>query len=75
MGEIESLGIKRKTFSLRGSLADHYCQLVSNQNKIEAEQFIKKLLSSRDKELIKIPIGENIVIGLYSEKGMYFPDW
>ena len=79
VSEIEPLSIKRTTFnlpvSLRGSLADQYCRLISYHNKAEGELFIKNLLFSDDDELIKIRSDEQIVIGLNSERGGYYPHW
>ncbi len=79
MNQIEPLSIKRTTFSLpvslRGSLADQYCQLISYHDKDEGERYIKKLLFSDDEELVKIRSDEQIVIGLISERGKYFPHW
>lgn len=61
--------------SLRGSLADDYYHLTYVDNTQEANHFIKSLLVSNDGNLIRYREGEQIVIGLLSEKGKYFPHW
>lgn len=79
VSEVESLSIGQAELSipisLRGSLASRYYELMSNSSKHEAVQFIRELLYSNDGDLLKFRDGQRIVIGLCSEKGMYFPDW
>ncbi len=79
VSEIEPLGIKQAELpvpvSLRGSLAGRYFDLISNDGRQAAANFIRSLLFSRSSDLLKYREGNQIVIGLCSEKGMFFPDW
>ncbi len=60
--------------SFRGSLAAKYYSLkILGGN--DVTDFIEKLLTTTNPEVIRYHDGKNIVIGLRSDKGRFFPDW
>ena len=62
-------------FSLRGSIASHYAELKLNGKDEEAENYVNELLKSGDPDVVVGVHEGQIVIGRFSERGFFFPDW
>lgn len=61
--------------SLRGSLAHEYYELLLRGESKSVQDYLSVLLTSTDPNIIRYKEGFNLVIGLRSEKGQFFPDW
>lgn len=61
--------------SLRGSLAQQYYQMLLAGEDYALKEFLSKLVASNDRDIVRYVDGKNLVIGLRSEKGLFFPDW
>ena len=65
----------RCQISLRGSLADKYHHMVMEHGTSEGDAYIESLMYSTDQNLEKHTIGNQIVMGLESDKGLFLPEW
>lgn len=61
--------------SLRGSLAQRLMELQLNEHRSKARKYIQALLVSTDLDLVRFHDSSGLVIGLRSERGMFYPDW
>lgn len=66
-------GKEKARISLRGSLAEKYYELIYNDKDTAA--FIDELLATTRQGVIRKIEGSQLVIGLDSDRGKYYPDW
>jgi len=76
---IEPLSIKNTkqqfTVSLRGSLAHKYYELSQEGEEKLARELMQEILHSKDLDISRCLSDGVMIVGLYSEKGCFFPDW
>lgn len=61
--------------SLRGSLANTYHTKIQNYGVAEGNAYLEELLSSEDPNLDRYTIGDQIIMGLRTDKGMFLTEW
>ena len=76
---LEPVGRRDRTLpvkvSLRGSLAAEYYRLLTTVSADVASSYMRELFQWPDPDIVRLILGDDVIIGLRSEQGNYLLDW